>query len=380
MASRSLAHRLAGLAAVGSLLVGVPRTVSGQTAQIAGVVRDQITERPVPTVSIIWRDTVVAVTDTDGRFRLTRLPSREITLTFRRIGYAPATRSLIPSVDALVEVTVVLRPVPTTLQEVVVDGRRLTFANPGLAGFYDRRQAGSGRFLTADEISRSMAFDLGYYLERRLLIRPEYLAAPQRGRGCLATYLDGVRFWDVSDVVRLIGPRQVAGMEYHRENEVHRLPPAFIPAGPHCGVLIVWTREPRGPTPWAIGFRAGVGGVGSGSVPFQVGGQLDLAFSGRVALRVGFEAVTTSSSEDRWRALFGLVTTSHHIFVGGGAMAVKQRLTGDLVARGAVFAGTHLTMGPFVPFIEARVVTSFRDVTGGAFAGASVRFTGPGAN
>ncbi|HZI73852.1 MAG TPA: TonB-dependent receptor [Gemmatimonadales bacterium] len=105
---------LLGLLAAGHLIT------QGTQAQIAGVVRDAETGRPVAEAVVDLPDLDrLVVTDSLGRYRFSDLSPGPQHLTVRRIGYAPRTlHALVPS-DGRLQIDIALHPVPVRLPNLV---------------------------------------------------------------------------------------------------------------------------------------------------------------------------------------------------------------------------------------------------------------------
>ena len=210
-----------------------------RTIAVSGRVRDARSGEPVVAVSVLFDSVIVAATDETGRFQTPELQVGDPTvlLFFRRIGYATTVREIeVPELGAVVQVDVTLAQSPTGLDQIVVAGERVVLTNPGLAGFYERRELDFGRYLTEEEIDRSKGYDLTPQL-RRLRV-PIGLADLRDPFGkptfeqCIIAYLDGIRLMDLSTINQWVPASHLAAIEFYGDERYHRLPGEFIPVGP----------------------------------------------------------------------------------------------------------------------------------------------------
>src|SRR2546423_2333316 len=97
----------------------------------------------------------VAVTDTDGTFRIASLPAGQQTVEIKLLGYSNAALpvTIESGKEAILLVTLTIAPVPLKTVKVTAD----TIILPEMRGFMERRGRGSGTFLTRDEIDRMAA-------------------------------------------------------------------------------------------------------------------------------------------------------------------------------------------------------------------------------
>jgi TonB-linked SusC/RagA family outer membrane protein len=93
-------------------------TLTGGT--IVGQVTDAKSNAPVVQVTVtVLRSGAVAVTDYNGRYALKGLPIGSVTVTFRRLGYVSATRTVETNADSVVRLNVVLQMSAAVLDQVV---------------------------------------------------------------------------------------------------------------------------------------------------------------------------------------------------------------------------------------------------------------------
>jgi TonB-dependent receptor len=111
-------------ATVALLLAGSMRALVAQsgTGTVSGTVTDA-SGRPLGGVVVqLGTSRVGAATERDGRYRLTRVPAGQQTVTYRYLGFAPATRTVqVPAGGDVVQ-DVQLREAVAKLQAVTVEG------------------------------------------------------------------------------------------------------------------------------------------------------------------------------------------------------------------------------------------------------------------
>ncbi len=123
---RSLSPFRAALAilAGAALVLGTAQQARAQgTGSIRGRITDAGTQRPIADVQIGIAGSVLgAVTSQTGEFLLANVPSGERTVTVRRIGFTPVTRTVTVPAGAQATLDVQLAASATTLDQVVVTG------------------------------------------------------------------------------------------------------------------------------------------------------------------------------------------------------------------------------------------------------------------
>ena len=158
---RVLAWRV--LLAVGVLSTSAAGVLSAQAGVRSGVVRDELgralagvridsVEVMLETGIALPRGAPLTETDLAGRFRLTETSlGAARAVVFRRLGFRPDTVRLLDLPSGM-STERTLRRLALPLPAMTVTGRR-EVRGP-LAGFYQRRAQGMGRFFTAEEIER----------------------------------------------------------------------------------------------------------------------------------------------------------------------------------------------------------------------------------
>ncbi len=341
---------------------------------VNGTVTNETSGRGVSAVSVLYDGAVIAVTDDDGRYAF-RLPISDvrIDIAFQRIGFRRHVEVRdVPDGGGVVTVDVSLVPIPTVLEEITVDGRQITVRNPGLVGFYQRRELGYGRYLTEEEIDRAKGFDMSNLFRR--------LRFPSSCTGFtpLVVYLDGIRVTDMPNgdggttsalerINRILAPGQLGGIELYADERRTQLPPEFIPPGPYCSVAMFWTRNPKGPSGATLTAHFG-SVVGRGSdARFAMGAGFGFPLRAGSTLKFNISAqVPLERAVDAWRVF--MQATGHPLghdspwYLGLGVVIVKPQNTiggsapSLLDAGPMVVTGLRLRRAVVNPFAELRLL------------------------
>ncbi len=216
------------------------------SARLAGTVRSSINGLPIAAVMIAVRGTqLFDVSDSAGAFALTGLPSGHQIV---RILYRDSV-SYEQKIDLkrgkTLTLSVLLDMDAVELPPIVVEARSLR-AERSLAGFYDRKKWGFGRFYTFRDLQRRRSWTLRSLLgEAGVQIRC--------GRGyCLPVSWSGTRYCVMSlfingmrlasDDMDVIQVDDLAGLElYTRGFDV---PMEFrYGFGENCGAVLMWRRS-----------------------------------------------------------------------------------------------------------------------------------------
>jgi hypothetical protein len=188
-----------------------------------------------------------AVTDAAGRARLEGLRPGSATIVVSLLGYSTARATMVLPRTGAAEMRFALEPEPVRLAAVQV--RAPAQLLPLTAtGFYARRKAGIGTFLTRADIEAVRPRSLSDFLRRRVTgvdLTPSIggtAHASMRGnvgRDCpIQFFLDGVQTlaYEVDDVK----PYDIEGLEIYRG--AASVPVAFNKGTAACGAIVVWTK------------------------------------------------------------------------------------------------------------------------------------------
>jgi hypothetical protein len=186
---------------------------------------------------------VRALSGTEGRFALERVPGGLVEVRFAHLGYEPRSTQVVLQPGATVEMTVNLatRAIELAPIEVSVRSRYLE-----RSGFYRRAQQGWGTHFSPEDIARIDPIYTSDLIRGRVpgvrvvYARGETYAVSRRaesftmGTCRLAVYVDGVPTFD--DQLDRLSPQWIEAMEvYHGSGTP-------IEYG-GCGVVLVWTNR-----------------------------------------------------------------------------------------------------------------------------------------
>ncbi|HVZ76827.1 MAG TPA: carboxypeptidase regulatory-like domain-containing protein [Gemmatimonadaceae bacterium] len=201
-----------------------------------------------------------ALTDANGRFALDSLPLGTQAITVTKVGFAPLDTVLDIGGAGPAVLVARMSPLGVMLDSIRTIATRAA-DNVQLSavarGFNDRKAAGFGVFLTADEIARrdpprtSTLFNFvrGFHVATD----PQQLdfhVESSRGQVGLPSpdgtprppcrplvYVNGNRMPDAGDV-DIVSPSDILGIEVYQVGEPS---PAQFPTG-QCGAVLIWTR------------------------------------------------------------------------------------------------------------------------------------------
>lgn len=230
--------------------------------QLRGIVRDRGSERGLESAQVSLSSlSRTALTDTRGRFSFREVPPGSVEMTVQNLGYETRTDTVVVAPGQLVTIEVALSVAPIELEPIRVEVEALLLPLD-LVGFYERREAGIGIYLTREQIvSRRPNYttDLfeslpgvrvmrGSGLDRAVVLRsgarltlsgPPTLCGPtvyldgavveRGGIGSLSAYID-----------RIIRPEQIAGIEIYTSPAT--VPLQYKEVGVDCGVIVLWSR------------------------------------------------------------------------------------------------------------------------------------------
>lgn len=244
------AHHLRSLAPMLSLLV-ILLPVRGAVAQgrIAGVVRDTSGAGIAGAEITVGGSDTRAETDEAGRFLLARVPAGEVAIHVRRLGFTPTSASVVVSNNATAPLSITVAEVARQLGAVVVHAQQRHKYTGYLAGFYERRDRGFGRFITGDEIQKRDPMELTDMLRSvpGLHVASAGIGDPSvriRGNACAPlVWIDGMPAAAAEFDVDAIAPMSVAGIEIY--SGIASVPSDFVlPFGRTvCGTIVIWSRQ-----------------------------------------------------------------------------------------------------------------------------------------
>jgi hypothetical protein len=234
------------------------------TGGIRGFVRDSGGKGIIGAQVTFSGAALIAETDDSGRFELAKVRPGMLSIRFRRLGYAPDTVDLLILAGKTIPLEITLSRLAVSLTPIVVTGRaELTGWR---AGFYQRRDVGTGHFFTAEDIEKrnpSQMSDMfrmipGVTIQPNPfgMIRQQLRFRGARGGCAPLTWLDGSPLASGEFDIDNLSPRSIEAFEVYTGTIV---PPRFTVSpgiGPRtCGAIVIWSKEgqrrARKPTPSA---------------------------------------------------------------------------------------------------------------------------------
>jgi hypothetical protein len=272
------------------LLAGIVVNTSSLGAQVVSTVVGRVVRAGsnvgigAAEVALLPRGTR-AVTDSLGEFRLEGVPAGFVTLHVRRLGFAPESLGVTLPLSAPIDIE--LRETAQPLDTVSVRGPADPLLTGKLAGFYERKKFGIGRFLEAQDIERfltrrladiivarmpgttavrSAKGGLAAYIATVRMMPRALVGTTSTGQGAIPgsaisargprattcypdVYLDGVvvyssgseeQMGDVRFDVNSIDPGIVSAIEFY--SGPAQMPAQFNRTGSACGALLIWTK------------------------------------------------------------------------------------------------------------------------------------------
>ncbi|MGQ0642902.1 MAG: carboxypeptidase-like regulatory domain-containing protein [Gemmatimonadaceae bacterium] len=220
------------------------------------------------------------VSDSSGHFRFDEVPVGNVTLVVKRIGFVPESLFVTLGDKEDLDVSVELTPSAQQLDTVNVAARATPIPTGKLAGFYERKNVGHGRFIEAKDLEQQLHRRLADILTSRIAgtrqVRstrggtaaffattrstPNALVGgPGAFSGgarlpppCYASvYVDGTvvftsgqermsgRAEDVLFDINSIDPAHISAIEFYTSAQT---PAQYNRTGSSCGVLLIWTK------------------------------------------------------------------------------------------------------------------------------------------
>jgi hypothetical protein len=260
------------------VVLGATASAAQQTATVAGRVVDRVSQAGIPQAEVLLAPGARrALTDAAGHFQLEFVAAGDVTLLVRRLGFKPESASFPVAANDVLEVHIELDASAQPLDTVTIAGRENLLARGKLAGFYERKERGGGRFFDSEFLTQNShrrlgdvitANATGSRLIRSLTGNMAWIATTRRfgtslipgrlnideydlnrgadPRACYPdVYLDGgvvysfgrgnalfdinsIPTADLSAVEFYVGPSQIP-LQYNKTSSV-------------CGVLLIWTK------------------------------------------------------------------------------------------------------------------------------------------
>lgn len=229
---------------------------SQESPSLTGRITDE-TGRPLALAEVTVRGArSTALSDGDGMYRLYGINRGQHVIEVRRVGFTPATQSIMIDAGVATSMSFTLRAAPVSLDTVTVRSTE-QFRSPAMREFDERRARGKGRFFTEDEITRMNARVFTDILRRVPNLQIQRSGGNSRNETVrsgrvnstspcnTAYFVNGSPFPLTDDftINHFVSPRDVIGLEVY--SGTSEIPPQFESAalGSKCGVIVIWTRE-----------------------------------------------------------------------------------------------------------------------------------------
>ena len=278
MTARLAANVIAWLTLVAPATLGAQAELQGRVLTGAS--------RPIAN-AVVWIPALNlrAVADSQGKFRIDKIPSGDFLVLARAVGFQPdSTVTAFEPNEALVH-DIVLKASVNELPTVAVSGESKVAIHGQLAEYEDRKSRGIGHFFDGDVFEKTTQQRLGDALNGRvpgmaIVTGKGSRAWATSGRGGTAgtcalcgasreqlldnvdiasgaplacymdVYLDGMRVYMSGSAGRMplfnvnnINPHNVRSVEVY--TSASQIPPKYVRMGNTCGVMLIWTRSAR---------------------------------------------------------------------------------------------------------------------------------------
>lgn len=258
-----IARRAFAALALGASVLVPPRDAGAQEiATLSGRVVHRTSKAGIPSAEVrLSPGNHLVATDADGYFRFDRVPPGSVSVLVRRLGFAPESTSFAVRAADDLEILIELEQSAQALDTVTVAARENAIARGKLAGFYERKHFGIGRFLEAKDLeaigNRQMADVLssrfpgvrkmrvagnpGTFIATSRLI-PKALSGGPPKPCFVEVYLDGAIVGQDAQLfdVNTIEPAHVSAIEFY--SGPSQTPVQYNKTGSACGVLLIWTK------------------------------------------------------------------------------------------------------------------------------------------
>jgi hypothetical protein len=192
------------------------------------------------------------LTDAEGRFTLTELPSGTQSVVARQMGFAPVAQPVELSTRSPSEAIITMSRPVQVLETVVVQAQSELERGLENIGFTQRERGLTGTFMDAEDIMRrgpNMLTDVFRTVPTLRVVpdgpydyRVESSRGHQLGGNCVKYWLDGSQFDAIfpGDVDRMIPPYNIAAIEVYNGSNV---PIQFSSANTNnCSVIVIWSK------------------------------------------------------------------------------------------------------------------------------------------
>jgi TonB family protein len=240
---------VAGIGLAASALATAPLQAQEPAApgMLAGTVRDSSGAGIAGAEVTVAGTGLRAHTTAQGEFRLTNVPSGSVTVSVRRLGFAPVLASIVIGANEAAAISVVVTPLAQAPAQIVVRGDRRFEDYGRMSGFYQRKSRSSGgHFITREQIDQrnpAQLTDLFRSVPGARIHSSTFNNVVRfRGMRCAPlVWLDGFPATAGEFDLDALDPYIVEGIEVYLG--VATVPPEFrwVRGGGSCGAIVVWT-------------------------------------------------------------------------------------------------------------------------------------------
>ncbi len=233
------------LALVVAVALTSAATQQDTLARLTGTVTASKNGQPLADVMVSVKGTGgFHVTDSTGAFSIARIPPGRHTLRLAWHDRVSEDYQIALRAGQVLDLAILLDVGSVELAPIVVEATSAD-AVLSLAGFYQRRNKGFGRFVTGEDIERRKPANVsamltGTGITMRCVRTACYPARYASGRRCaVPVFLDGLRVeaYDIDN----IPPSDVLGIEVYRQGA--DTPAEFSRWSADCGAVIIWTKN-----------------------------------------------------------------------------------------------------------------------------------------
>lgn len=217
-------------------------------APLSGVVTDA-TQTPVfGAIVEVTGTSFRARTNDRGEFRVAGVPPGDIEIQFRRLGFAPVTRTArIRPNETISPLHIVLPSLPTNIRPVLVQASTVEYTGR-LAGYYERLyRRSSGVFIARDEIDRRTNRSLSQLLSATPGVNALRLrsggSVRMRGRSCRPlVWLDGTPLPAGEVDLDAFPVSTLHGIEVYLGSTTAPMAYTASQGLSSCGTILLWSR------------------------------------------------------------------------------------------------------------------------------------------
>jgi hypothetical protein len=228
-----------------------PARAQSASGMVQGTVSDSVGRKMDQVLVTITGTSLVAITDSSGRYVIGRVPIGAIEVKVRHVGYWADSMKVTVSeaITARADFRMRQQIIELMGTEVVADP-----SSGKMGAFNQRRSRGVGSFITRADIEKRQAASVsellrylpGVAVSQRMAGEPQPVRMQRSvnttttGNCSVQIYVDGHPYQNgnVDDFI----PNNLEGIEVYRS--ASEIPGAFRARDATCGVIALWTRDP----------------------------------------------------------------------------------------------------------------------------------------